>query len=272
MMPRHLHQVVVSLLLGFTVVGGVNGALAQGQLTPEDAGAALTQYWSSRSSETRPPFKVLWKYDDTRTRWAADRQSLTIFAKVAVLNTRDPSGGSSSLGTQALTVMFDPVSKTVRVVEGRDERSPATWAEVRKEFPDDEIFGGVGSPPPPAGFSVAAGLDNWEESRAKEDSIVLKRKTAKIKAPCGWDASVDASITAKFTGAVQKPKDAGEALALAEASFKARRQGATPSDMAGGLTLVGGKEGASSFAMGEFTGAIADFALWLRRGRSDSAR
>ena len=36
--------------------------------------------------------------------------------------------------------------------------------------------------------------------------------------------------------------------------------------MAVGLALVGGKEGANSFAMGDFTGAIADFALWLRRG------
>ena len=65
-----------------------------------------------------------------------------------------------------------------------------------------------------AGFSVTAGLDNWEESRAKEDSIVLKRKTAKIKAPCGWDASVDASITAKFTGAVTEAQGRGRGPAL----------------------------------------------------------
>ncbi len=106
--------------------------------------------------------------------------------------------------------------------------------------------------------------DNWEGGNTPQ-GFVLKRKLAKIKGPCGKDSSVTASISATFAQTA-KLKDAAEALAIANTRFKAGRQGDTPNDMAVGLKMVGGHEGVGGFSMGDYKGAIADFALWMRRG------
>jgi hypothetical protein len=125
--------------------------------------------------------------------------------------------------------------------------------------------------PSPSPVNLGAGkfsgsvFGNWTGGNTPE-GFSLTRNKAEITAPCGWKAGVTASLRARFVGFNQKPKDAAEALAMADAQFKARRQGNTPNDMAVGLFMGGGREGASSFAMGDYTGAIADFAVWIRRG------
>ncbi|MCI0487348.1 MAG: tetratricopeptide repeat protein [Blastocatellia bacterium] len=107
--------------------------------------------------------------------------------------------------------------------------------------------------------------DNWEGGNTP-DGFVLKRKPAKIKGPCGWDSSVGATLTAKYVGISQEPRDDAQAMTRADARFKARRQGDTPNDPAVGLFMVGGREGVSAFSMGDYQGAIAEFAIWMRRG------
>jgi len=271
---RGTRYFVVCLLLALAMSGGAGPVLAQEGLTPDLVGTALTGHaFQFITKYGTVGHKVLWKYDDAKAKWASDGRSFTIEARVGLLNTKETTGNRSSLMTQRLTVIYDPDTKSIRVEQDtatQGDSVEASWEDIKKEFPDDEIFSS-GNPATPqstaaagAGFSGAV-PNNWDATRTK-DSLFLKRKTAKAKSPCGWEMSVSASITAKAPARAQKPKDAAEALALAEASFKARRQGATPNDMAVGLAMVGGREGASSFAMGDFKGAIADFALWLRRG------
>lgn len=125
--------------------------------------------------------------------------------------------------------------------------------------------------PSPSTINIGKGkfsgsvFGNWEGGNTPK-GFVLKRKDAQIKGPCGWNSGVTASLKAEFVGFTQKPKDAAEAMTMADALFKLRRQGNTPNDMAVGLFMGGGTEGASSFSMGDYAGAIADFALWIRRG------
>lgn len=110
---------------------------------------------------------------------------------------------------------------------------------------------------------------NWDISY-NEKGLVMQRKPAKNKFPSG-ESSVTASLYAEFPTAASgkdDPKTAGDCLAAAEKSFKSRRQGKTPNDPAVGLDMVGGVEGANSFSIGDFPGAMADYALWMRRGSS----
>jgi hypothetical protein len=108
---------------------------------------------------------------------------------------------------------------------------------------------------------------NWEGGVDKNGVLTLGRKAAKRKAECG-EASVTASLTAEYHKSFSKsdPKNKVEAREAAEKSFKFRRQGDTPNDMAVGLFMGGGIEGVSSISMGDFEGAIVDFAIWVRRG------
>jgi tetratricopeptide (TPR) repeat protein len=124
-------------------------------------------------------------------------------------------------------------------------------------------------PPPPVPMKLSYCLPgNWEGGLDKEGVLVLNRKAAKIKGPCGWDSSVTAKLTAKYHPGFSKddPKTSADARDRAEKTFKARRQGDTPNDMAVGLFMGGGIEGVSSLGMGDFNGSIADFAIWIRRG------
>lgn len=108
---------------------------------------------------------------------------------------------------------------------------------------------------------------NWEVSY-NEKGLVMQRKPAKNKGKSG-ESSVTASLYAEFPTAASgkdSPKTAGDCLAVAEKAFKSRRQGKTPNDPAVGLDMVGGVEGANSFSIGDFPGAMADYALWMRRG------
>jgi tetratricopeptide (TPR) repeat protein len=109
---------------------------------------------------------------------------------------------------------------------------------------------------------------NWEGGLDRDGVLVLNRKAAKIKGPCGWDSSVTGKLTAKYHPGFSKddPKTPAEARERAEKTFKARRQGDTPNDMAVGLFMGGGIEGVSSISMGDFDGSLADFAIWIRRG------
>ena len=112
-----------------------------------------------------------------------------------------------------------------------------------------------------------ASPDNWVVSY-NEKGLAMQRKPAKHKFPSG-ESSVTASLYAYFPTAVSgkdDPKSAGDCLAAAEKSFKLRRQGKTPNDPAVGLDMVGGVEGANSFPIGDSPGAMADYALWMRRG------
>jgi len=124
-------------------------------------------------------------------------------------------------------------------------------------------------PPVVAGKWKFSGVSpgNWTVGYNKK-GLVMERKPAKNKFPCG-ESSVTAELWAEFPAAVSgkdDPKSAADCLAAAEKSFKSRRQGNTPNDMAVGLFLAGGVEGANSFSLGDFQGAMADFALWMRRG------
>jgi len=109
--------------------------------------------------------------------------------------------------------------------------------------------------------------DNWVVSY-NDKGLVMQRKPAKNKGKSG-ESSVTASLYAEFPKAASgkdDPQTAGDCLAVAEKLFKLRRQGRTPNDPAVGLDMVGGVEGAQSFSIGDFTGAMADYALWMRRG------
>jgi len=125
------------------------------------------------------------------------------------------------------------------------------------------------TPPPAVPMKLSYCLPgNWEGGLDKDGVLVLNRKAAKIKGPCGWDSSVTGKLTAKYHPSFSKddPKTPAEARERAEKSFKARRQGDTPNDMAVGLFIGGGIEGVSSLSMGDFGGSLADFAIWIRRG------
>ena len=109
---------------------------------------------------------------------------------------------------------------------------------------------------------------NWTVMSG-EKGLVLERKPAKMKGPCGWDSTVTAKVWANYPVRASGqgiPKTAAECMAAADKAFKTRRQGATPNDMSVGLFMAGGVEGANAFSMGDFQGAMADFALWMRRG------
>ncbi len=125
------------------------------------------------------------------------------------------------------------------------------------------------TPPPPVPMKLSYCLPgNWEGGLDRDGVLVLNRKAAKIKGPCGWDSSVTGKLTAKYHPGFSKddPKTAAEARERADKTFKARRQGDTPNDMAVGLFIGGGIEGVSSLSMGDFGGSLADFAIWIRRG------
>jgi len=124
-------------------------------------------------------------------------------------------------------------------------------------------------PPAPVPMKLSYCLPgNWEGGLDREGALVLNRKPAKIKGPCGWDSSVTAKLTAKYHPgfSTDDPKTSADARDRAEKTFKARRQGDTPNDMAVGLFMGGGTEGVSSLGMGDFNGSLADFAIWIRRG------
>lgn len=109
---------------------------------------------------------------------------------------------------------------------------------------------------------------NWNTTYS-EKGLLMTRKPAKIKGPCGWDSSVTASLWAEFPVAAagkDTAKTPGDCMSQAEKSFKARRQGDMPSDMASGLFMAGGIEGANAFSIGDFQGAMADFAIWMQHG------
>ncbi|MFN3479964.1 MAG: hypothetical protein ACK415_06220 [Thermodesulfovibrionales bacterium] len=107
---------------------------------------------------------------------------------------------------------------------------------------------------------------NWAVTY-NDRGIVMKRQEAKIKGPCG-QSSVNAELWVEFPASTNssKLKSPEDCLTKAENDFKARRAGEIPNDMAVGLFMVGGIEGAKGFSLGDFKGAIADFALWMRRG------
>jgi hypothetical protein len=263
-----LFAAAVAAVFAFTALPE---AQAQEGLTPDLAGTALTGHafrWMTDNG--KPGTKILWKYNDASAKWSADGKSLRIDARIGVLNTKAPQGDTSRLLTQHLVVRYDPDTKSIKVEsepQSQDSGAAADWAAIKKEFPDDDFFKSSPNGPtqvPALGFSAIV-RNNWTVTRTT-DSIRLTRDRAKTKAPCGWDAYVGASVTARFLGKTDKPKDEGEALAAAQAAFKARRQGATPNDPAVGLIMIGGLEGAVSFSMGEFKGGLADFALWCRRG------
>jgi len=110
--------------------------------------------------------------------------------------------------------------------------------------------------------------DNWVVSYKKtffdRKVLVMKRNPATNKV-----AAVNANLSAYYpTTASGKddPKTAGDCLAAAEKAFKSRRQGKTLNDPGAGLSMVGGVEGAKSCSIGDFQGAMVDYALWMRRG------
>jgi hypothetical protein len=149
-------------------------------------------------------------------------------------------------------------------------------ASVKPKKRDDKVADqqgegkdGAGSTGAPAKWKFSGvSPGNWTAAYT-EKGIRLERAPAKIKGPCGWDSSVTASVWAEFptpVSAQNDPKSSTDCLAAAEKVFQARRQGDTPNDMAVGLSLAGGVEGAKGFSLGDFKGAIADFALWMRRG------
>lgn len=158
-------------------------------------------------------------------------------------------GGFDTLGAASWTV----------TVKKDDDTKPD---DKKPDQPPDQPPGGAGK-----GIFSASASDNWEGGNTKE-GFVLTRKPAKIKGPCGWDSGVTASIKAVFEpgGGKDDPKTPDEARVAADKTFKARRQGDTPNDMAVGLFMGGGVEGVNGLSLGEFSGAIADFAIWVRRG------
>lgn len=262
--------IVAAALALFAAVAPA-AAFAQGGLTADLVNTALSGHaFRWMADNQRQGTRILWKYNDSTATWSKDGRSLSIDARIGLLDTRAPQGETSRLLTQHLVVRYDPDTKSVKVEaapQSQDGSSAADWATIKKEFPDDDFFKSSGNNQPPIpslGFSAIV-TNNWTVTR-ETNAIHLKRNQAKAKAPCGGDAYVLASITARYLGKNDKPKDEAEALAAAQAAFKERRQGATPNDPAVGLIMIGGLEGASGFSMGEFKGAIADFALWCRRG------
>jgi hypothetical protein len=267
---------VVAVFLGMAAAAAPTAARAQEGLTPDLINTALTGHaFRWMTDNQKQGTRILWKYNDASAKWSPDGKSLTIDARIGLLNTKVPQGQESQLLTQHLVVRYDPDTRSVKVEtapQSQGGSSPADWAAIKKEFPDDDFFknGGNNQPQttatPALGFSAIV-RNNWTVAREK-DAIRLKRTRAITKAPCGWDASVDASIVARYLGKSDKTKTEAEALAAAQAAFKARRQGGMPNDPAVGLIMIGGIEGAAGFFMGDFKGAIADFALWCSRGRA----
>lgn len=127
---------------------------------------------------------------------------------------------------------------------------------------------GTDEAPPQAWKFSGTSTSNWTVVSG-EKGLVLERKPAKMKGPCGWDSTVTAKVWANYPARASGqgiPKTSAECMAAADKAFKTRRQGATPNDMSVGLFMAGGVEGANAFSMGDFQGAMADFALWMRRG------
>ncbi|MEJ5170774.1 MAG: hypothetical protein WHU10_07290, partial [Fimbriimonadales bacterium] len=96
-----------------------------------------------------------------------------------------------------------------------------------------------------------------------------RKKVETPKTEGHWQSNATAAIEVGFptkVGPGDKPANAAEAMALLKEKFEKRPQGFTPNDMAVGLTKQGGIEGASAFSIGEFQGAIVDYAIWRRRG------
>ncbi len=161
-------------------------------------------------------------------------------------------GGDDVLGTATWTV----------TVKAPTERKPTDAAKPPDTPPPD---------PPPAGMGkgrfAATAAGNWEGGNTK-DGLVLTRKPAVIKGPCGWESRVTATVQAYIepvstTDELQHPQ---AIRAWAEKILKDRPQGDVPSDMSVGLFKGGGIEGVSSLKIGAFDGALADFAVWIRRG------
>ncbi len=187
--------------------------------------------------------------------------------------------GASNLGDKSTAVFKQAQAGTYKVKLQVLTLAGAKWVAVAEDIKEINVSGTPTptptptpsptpsvSPTPPTGPPKFSGsiFANWEGGNTP-NGFSLRRKPAKIKGPCGRESSVSASLEARFAQAA-KPKDAAEASSLADTRFKARRAGDTPNDMAVGLFMAGGKEGVSSFAMGDYQGAIADFALWMRRG------
>ncbi|MEI7436481.1 MAG: hypothetical protein WCL16_06705 [bacterium] len=104
---------------------------------------------------------------------------------------------------------------------------------------------------------------NWVVSYI-EKGIVMKRNPATNKV-----ASVNADLSANYPAVAagkDDPKTSGDCLAEAEKAFKSRRPGKTPNDMASGIEMAGGVEGAKSFQIGDFQGAMVDYAIWMKHG------
>ncbi|MEI6669048.1 MAG: hypothetical protein WCP29_12915 [Acidobacteriota bacterium] len=174
--------------------------------------------------------------------------------------------------TQAGLVAGKPVSRvvgeatwSVKVVEAVD-KTAKTDTPTKADKPDDKTKKSDPTQTPAGGSVKFSGTApaNWTGGNTPQ-GLRLTRKPAKIKGPCGWDASVGATLEATF-GRASTPKDAAAALADAAAAFKSRRQGAKTNDAAVGLIMIGGREGASGFSIGDYQGGIVDHALWMRRG------
>ncbi|MBI2263925.1 MAG: tetratricopeptide repeat protein [Armatimonadetes bacterium] len=210
-----------------------------------------------------PNLKVRWT-DETRGNPMGTNRTATFAAetpgdyqvKVEVL---DKSTGKEISLCQA--------SHSITVEGGKEKPTTPTTPATPEKAPAD-TKGGQEAPPVPAGgtkFSAAV-PGNWEGGNTK-DGFVMTRKLARIKGKCG-ESRVTATVRATYQAAspVRDPRKNEDCTAAAERAFKARRQGETPNDMAVGLFKAGGVEGVSAISLGEFQGAMADFAIWMRRG------
>jgi tetratricopeptide (TPR) repeat protein len=152
--------------------------------------------------------------------------------------------------------------KDYSLTVSKKKKTEETKPETKKEDPKTDT-----SPKIVALKFSGTAPGNWEGGLTKDGELVLTRKPAKAKISC-QDATVTATLKVSFNASPSKDaaKSKDEALALAEKDFKARRPGDTPNDMAVGLFMAGGTEGVSAISMGDYNGAIADFAIWVRRG------
>ncbi|MFQ3581325.1 MAG: hypothetical protein SNJ49_05395 [Chloracidobacterium sp.] len=161
-------------------------------------------------------------------------------------------GGDDVLGTATLTI----------TVKKPAEGKPADSASQPPDQPPDDSGGAAGK-----GRFSAVATGNWEGGNTK-DGFILNRKPAAIKGPCGWDSRVTATIRVyvEQAASTNDPKTPQAARAWCEKLLKERPQGDTPNDMAVGLFKAGGVEGVNALTIGDFEGALADFAIWVRRG------
>lgn len=110
---------------------------------------------------------------------------------------------------------------------------------------------------------------NWTVTKTRTGLKFERKKVETPKVEGHWQSSCTAVVEVELPVKVapnDKPANPADAAQLADANFKKRPQGFTPNDPAVGLDKQGGIEGASGFSISEFQGAIADYAIWRRRG------